>query len=271
MSQVLLVTSFKGGVGKTTLSAHLAAGFAKHGKKVLVCDCDLESRCLDLVLGVEDQPLFNICDAVGGLCKTEDAYREHSRIRNLFFMPAPAFYPEAEGLHPTDGIFTPEALRRFLAPLRESFDRIIFDLPARPDGLYRSLVPMADKILVVSVHTAVSIRAAEKTAIALRELCIDKTHPEIKLVVNAFRAKRAASGEGAGLYDILNRTKLALAGVLPQDERLLSLGEKGLLACEAGSELPFFRAVDNTVRRLEGENVRLLEGIRTGTARARVF
>ena len=96
VAQVILVTSFKGGVGKTTLSANLAACLAKRRKKVLVCDCDLESRCLDMVLGVENQPLFNICDAVGGLCSVKDAICKHERVPNLSFMPAPAFYPEAD-------------------------------------------------------------------------------------------------------------------------------------------------------------------------------
>lgn len=76
-------------------------------EKVLICDCDLESRCLDMVLGVEDQPLFNICDAVSGHCEVKDAICRHERVPNLSFMPAPAFYPEAVGSRSTDDIFTP--------------------------------------------------------------------------------------------------------------------------------------------------------------------
>lgn len=272
MSQVILVTSFKGGVGKTTLSANLAACYAKQGKRVLVCDCDLESRCLDMVLGMEEQPLFNICDAVGGLCAPEDAIREHERIKNLFFMPAPAFYPEAQGLRPTDEIFTTEAVDRFVKALTDSYDRILFDLPARPDNLYRYLVPCADKIVIVSMHTAVSIRAAEKTAIALREICPNKAHPDLKLAVNAFDAKRASEKDAVGLYDILNKAKLPLVGVIPRDVRMVSACEKGLLACEAGGVvLPFWRAVENTARRLDGGNVKLLEGVRTGVARSKLY
>lgn len=274
MAQVILVTSFKGGVGKTTLSANLAACLAKRSKKVLICDCDLESRCLDMVLGIEDQPLFNICDAVSGHCEVKDAICRHERVPNLSFMPAPAFYPEAVGSRPTDDIFTPSAVKNFLAAiaaLPENFDTVICDLPARPDGLYRTLVPEADKIIVVSMHTAVSIRAAEKTAIALHELCTGPKKPDMLLAVNGFRAKSAARGDNAGLYDILSRTKLPLIGVLPYDGTLSEAQNEGLLAFETPHSAAFRQAVENTARRIDGENVRLFEGVRTGFSRAKLY
>ncbi len=275
MPQLILVTSFKGGVGKTTLSANLAASLAARSKNVLVCDCDLESRCLDLVLGVENQPLFNICDAVDGRCEAADAICKHERVPRLYFMPAPAFYPEAVGSKQTDEVFTPDAVKAFLgaiAALPEKIDTVVCDLPARPDGLYRSLVPSADKIIVVSMHNAVSIRAAEKTGIALHELCTGTKKPEVFLAVNGFVPQRAARGENAGLYDILTQTKLPLIGVLPYDEAMAAAQNRGLLACEIShGETPFGRAVENLTRRLEGENVRLLEGIRTGVPRRKLF
>ena len=190
-------------------------------------------------------------------------------------MPAPAFYPEAVGSKQTDEVFTPDAVKAFLgaiAALPEKIDTVVCDLPARPDGLYRSLVPSADKILVVSMHNAVSIRAAEKTGIALHELCTGTKKPEVFLAVNGFAPQRAARGENAGLYDILTQTKLPLIGVLPYDEAMAAAQNRGLLACEIShGETPFGRAVENLTRRLEGENVRLLEGIRTGVPRRKLF
>lgn len=276
MSQIILVTSFKGGVGKTTVSANLAASLAGRSKKVLVCDCDLESRCLDMVLGVENQPLFNICDAVSGRCDVQDAICRHERMEQLWFMPAPAFYPEAVGSKQTDELFTPETVKTFLtsvSALPEHFDTIICDLPARPDGLYRSLVPAADKIIVVSLHNAVSIRAAEKTGIAINELCVGKKKPDVWLAVNGFQAQSTALGKNTGLYAILLQTKLPLIGVLPYDSTMADAQNNGRLAFEAKSSgsTPFGRAVENLSRRLEGENVRLFEGIHTKVDRKKLF
>ena len=272
VSRIILVTSFKGGVGKTTVSANLAACFAMSGRKVLVCDGDLESRCLDMVLGADNQPLFNICDAVKGTCELSAAVAKTKYGDNLFFMPAPAFYPEALQTTPTDEIFNEESLKKFIGEASANYEYVIFDLPARPDRLYRSLVPLSETVIVVSSHTSVSVRAAEKTAIAVGELCENKRTPELGLVVNTFRPSGAARGENAGLYDIISKTKIPLLGVIPYDRQMAQAQEKGILACDvAGGKTPFWKAVNNIAARLEGVNVKLLEGIRLKVKKSELF
>lgn len=276
MAQIILVTSFKGGVGKTTVSAGLAVRFAEIGKKVLVCDCDLESRCLDLVLGIEEQPLFNICDVVSGKCTPDNAIARDERFSasngSLYFMPAPAFYPEAVQAENTSDIFTEEAVRKFILDLSPNYDYIIFDLPARPDMLYRRLVCRADKVLVVSLHTATSIRAAEKTAIAVRELTESTHTPDISLVVNGFRALDVKHGEKPGLFEIVNKATLPLIGVIPFDNEMVKSQETGVpLNVYKDGQLPFYKAVRNIASRLQGSQVGLLDGIRVGVKKSDLY
>jgi len=272
LAQIILVTSFKGGVGKTTISANLAIRLAESGKKVLACDCDLESRCLDLILGIEDQPLFNICDAVSGRCDADSATVWDDRFGELYFMPAPAFYPEAVQTDNTSEIFTDQAVRDFLLSVSDKYDYIIFDLPARPDMFYRNLVRHADRVFVVSLHTAASIRAAEKTAIAISELASEKNAPGAALIVNGFRAADVKKGEKPGLFEIINKAKLPLAGVIPFDAEMVRAQEMNKPVCShREGKLPFWKAVCNISARLEGKNVPLLEGVRTGVKKADLY
>lgn len=272
MAQIILVTSFKGGVGKTTISANLAVCLAKSGRRVLACDCDLESRCLDIVLDVGNLPLFNICDVVSGKCEAKSATAEVERIPNLFFMPAPSFYPEAVQTVDTSDIFTEQAVRSFITNVGTEYDYIIFDLPARPDMLYRRLVRHADKVFVVSLHTATSIRAAEKTAIAISELCSDNAVPDTRLIVNGFRAFDVKKGENVGLYGIISQTKLSLAGVIPYDTEMVKAQEQGISTdTHKNGKLPFWKAICNIARRMEGIDVGLLEGIKTGVKKSDLY
>lgn len=279
MGKSYIITSFKGGVGKTTLSANLAMTLARRGHSVVAVDCDLESRCLDIVLGLENSTLFNVCDCIRGTCTIENALVRDARCDNLFFISAPAFYPERneQGILSEDS-FTDEAVGNFVKALRERFDYVIFDLPARPDNLYRKLALVADEAFVVCLHTATSIRAAEKTAIALNELTeygsenITSGGLEIRLIVNGFKSKDAKSGINSGLYEIISKTKLQLYGVIPFSSAMTKAQEMGKLAHEAGSAgMPFSRAVENIVSRCEGKKVPLFKGVDIGVKKSGVI
>ena len=127
MSKSYIVTSFKGGVGKTTLSANLAMSLARRGHKVVAVDCDLESRCLDIVLGLENSTLFNLCDCIKGTCPIDNAIVQDERCENLYFISAPAFYPERHEIGTAADSFTAEAIEKFVKSLTDRFDYVIFD------------------------------------------------------------------------------------------------------------------------------------------------
>lgn len=278
MGKSYIVTSFKGGVGKTTLSANLAMSLARRGHRVVAVDCDLESRCLDIVLGLENATLFNLCDCIKGTCTIDNAIVRDTRCENLHFISAPAFYPERHEIGTAADSFSKEAISKLVKELTDRFDYVIFDLPARPDNLYRNLAQLVDSALVISLHTAASIRAAEKTAIALNELTgygkdnLTAGGLDIRLVVNGFKPKDAKDGVNVGLYDIISKTRLQLWGVVPFSSAMSKAQEMGKLAYEIsrGAD-PFCRAVENITSRCEGYKTPLFEGVDTGVKKKQVF
>lgn len=278
MSKSYIITSFKGGVGKTTLSANLAMSLARRGHKVVAVDCDLESRCLDIVLGLENATLFNLCDCIKGTCSVDNAIVRDPRCENLHFISAPAFYPERHEIGTSADSFSKEAITNFVNTLKDRFDYVIFDLPARPDNLYRNLAKIVDTAFVVCLHTAASVRAAEKTAIALNELtCYGKENLtagglDIKLIVNGFRPKDAKDGANVGLYDIISKTKMQLWGVVPFSTSMSKAQEMGKLAYEIyRGTTPFCKAVENIATRCEGYKTPLFDGVDTGVNKKKVF
>ena len=278
MSKSFIVTSFKGGVGKTTLSANLAMSLARRGHRVVAVDCDLESRCLDIVFGLENATLFNICDCIRGTCAVDNAIVKDTRCENLHFISAPAFYPERHEIGTVSDSFTEEAVGRFVKELTSRFDYVIFDLPARPDNLYKQLALLVDAAFVISLHTAASIRAAEKTAIALNELTgygkdnMTAGGLDIRLIVNGFKSKDAKQGANVGLYDIISKTKLQLWGVVPFSVSMSKAQEMGKLSYEIyNGTTPFCKAVENIATRCEGYKVPLFEGVDTGVKKKQVF
>ena len=278
LSKSYIVTSFKGGVGKTTLSANLAMSLARRGHRVVAVDCDLESRCLDIVLGLENATLFNLCDCIKGTCTVDNAIVKDTRCENLHFISAPAFYPERHEIGQTADSFSKEAISKLVKELTNRFDYVIFDLPARPDNLYRNLAQLVDAAFVISLHTAASIRAAEKTAIALNELTgygkdnVTAGGLDIRLIVNGFKPKDAKDGVNVGLYDIVSKTKMQLCGVVPFSISMSKGQEMGKLAYELyRGTTPFCKAVENIATRCEGYKVPLFDGVDTGVKKKQVF
>ncbi len=252
LGKVIFVTAFKGGVGKTTVSAGIAAALASLGKRVCVVDADFGMRCMDLVLGVADLVVYDCMDVLAGRCRPSDAIVPVAGRENLSFMPAPIRYDGSPFPHGK-----PEEL---FAYLREEYDYCIVDSSAELSEYYRRFAVQADEAVVVSLHQSTAIRAAEKTAANLAQF----GHSRVHLVVNGYRAARVKDGSLPAVLDMIRRSSIPLMGVIPMSDELSPRQEKGIVPL-GGKErerlLPYEVAFLNIAVRLCGGYIPLLKGV----------
>lgn len=243
----ILVTSSKGGIGKSTLSLGLALAFAKRGRRVLLCDCDLGGRCLDLLCGEENNVLFDIGDVAVGRASAADAILHPWGMEKLFFCPSPVTYDPAE--------VSKEKLIAALRALEKECEaeHVICDtagMICAPDIAGE----FADTALVISTQQPASIRAAENTAMVLAARGLDDS----RLVISAYDRRDATKGDRAGILEIIDGAGIRCEGVIPRDRGLMLAGEEGAPPPEKSYGMQAFR---NIAARLEGEPVNLFFGM----------
>lgn len=249
MGRIIFVTSFKGGVGKTTLAANLATALTVLGKKVLVVDADYGNRCMDLVLGLESSVLFDSADVIWGRVEFDSAAVRHDDNELLYFLPAPAF---------NKTVIPPVRVASLFASLKEKFDFIIVDSSAEDSDVYRAFARSADDAIVLSFHQSTAIRAAEKTAIMLQGIGFSN----IRLVINCFHAEMAEDGVLPSVLEIIQRSHIQLLGLVPFDMGVIAMQEAGALPYATGKKLMLYEAaVLNIAKRLTGVNVPLLKDV----------
>ena len=259
MPKTILITSFKGGVGKSTAAANLASKLARAGRRTLLCDLDFDLGTLDLITGCEDRMLFDICDAVYGRRAADDCTVKFPSNPNLFLLGAP--------FRCTD-LIEPEDFANRLKDLFSGYDYVILDTPGADSVTLAVAAKCADEAIVVATHNPTSIRGAEKTSDRLRENGI-----KCRLLINCFDARSVSGSKRAGMLGMIDATKTPLLGVVPYDRTLMFAQEKGVLA--DGESFVSSRAFDNIVQRLlcteTGERPRpVLYGI-TGIKRKKVL
>ena len=234
MALIILITSFKGGVGKSTAAANIASKLARSGKRTLLCDLDFDLGTLDLITGCEDRVLFDVCDAVSGKRDADDCTVKFPSNPNLFLLPAP--FKNTDAVEP--GEFAEK-----LKEICDKYDYAILDTPGADSPALSAAKTFSDLAIVVSTHNPTSIRGAEKTAESLRENGV-----ECRLLINCFDAASVSEDRRAGILSMIDATKTPLLGVIPYDRTLMFAQEKGVLA--DGGEFISSKAFDNTVQRL---------------------
>ena len=251
-TEKILVTSLKGGVGKSTVSAALAAAFAGSGSRVLLCDLDFRARSLELMLGASDRTAFNLCDLMTGVCDVGGVIvTVPVQAGLLLFCPAPdedAFGENGEA----DLNDVPSAIADIAKAVEA--DVVILDTGAEsatPGVLCRDF---AETVLIVSEQSRTSIRAAEITAGKLTRI---NENLDVRLVINDFDVKLANKKARAGLLEVINDAAVRCVGVIPHDDSIPLIADSGILPTFG----PVAAAAQNTARRIKGENVPLFKGV----------
>ena len=154
MSEVIVITSGKGGVGKTTTTANIGIGLAKLGKKVLVIDTDLGLRNLDVVLGLENRIVYNLVDVIEGKCRPKQAIIKDKRFQDLYLLPSAQTKDKSS--------VSPEQMKKLTEDLREDYDFVLLDCPAGIEQGFQNAIAGADKAIVVTTPEVSSIRDADR-------------------------------------------------------------------------------------------------------------
>lgn len=250
MAKVLVVTSGKGGVGKTTSTAALGAALAESGQNVVVVDFDVGLRNLDLVLGAERRVVFDLINVVQGVAKLPQALIRDKRIDTLSLLPA-------SQTRDKDAL-TEEGVERVIAELREKFDWVICDSPA---GIERGAIlamRFADAAVIVTNPEVSSVRDSDriigmldsKTAKAEKGERIEK-----HLLITRYDAARAARGEMLKIEDVLEILSTPLLGVVPESQDVLRASNLGSPVTLSNKTSAPARAYIAAAKKLKGEEV----------------
>ena len=242
MGNVIVITSGKGGTGKTALTGGLGAALAGLGRKVLCIDGDVGLRNLDITLGMADAAIMDFSDVVTGGCALSTAATSHPTLSNLHLLTAPLSLPES---FPGE-----EGFRTLLQEARDSYDDILIDSPAGLGAGFRLAVCDADRAIVVALHDPSSLRDAQRVVGELSSL--ETGH----LVVNRVR-RRILQRMDATIDDAMDAVGLPLLGLVPEDLSVLLATVQGKLVRDL-TQKGAARAYQNIARRLIGEEVPLM-------------
>jgi septum site-determining protein MinD len=266
MSKVLVVTSGKGGVGKTTSSASLGAALAKSGQNVVIIDFDVGLRNLDLVMGAERRVVFDLVNVVQGDAKLAQALIRDKRIETLSMLPA-------SQTRDKDAL-TEEGVERIISELREKFDWIICDSPAGIEKGAMMAMRFADVAVVVTNPEVSSVRDSDriigmldsKTRHAENGAKLEK-----HLLLTRFDAARAARGEMLKVEDVLDILAIPLLGIVPESAEVLTASNMGCPVTLNSPESTPARAYVEAARRLLGEKLEVTTPVERRGLMSRIF
>ncbi|MGI6570447.1 MAG: septum site-determining protein MinD [Caldicoprobacterales bacterium] len=246
MGEVVVITSGKGGVGKTTTTANIGTALALEEKKVVLLDADIGLRNLDVVMGLENRIVYDLVDVVEGTCRLKQALIRDKRFKGLFLLPAAQTRDK--------NAVTPAQMQKLCEDLREQFDFILIDSPAGIEQGFKNAIAGADRAVVVTVPEVSAVRDADRIIglLASNELL----NPQ--LIVNRLRMDMVKRGDMMNIEDTIDILGIDLLGVVPDDEKIIVSSNRGEPVVMESSSLAG-QAYRNIAKRLMGEEVPLID------------
>jgi septum site-determining protein MinD len=245
-SQVVTVTSGKGGVGKTTAVANIAVALAADGQKVACIDGDIGLRNLDVVMGLENRIVYDLIDVVEGRCRLRQAMIRDRHFQELYLVPA-AQTRDKSAVSPDDMV-------RLCDELRSEVDWVLLDSPAGIERGFQNAIAPADRTIVITNPEVSAVRDADRV-IGLLEA---EEKRSVSLLINRLNPAMVKNHDMLSAEDVLDLLAVKLIGIVPEDENVIIATNRGTpIALDERSRAG--RAFRNVARRLQGDEVPFLE------------
>ena len=245
-ARVIVITSGKGGVGKTTTTANIGASLAEKGHKVLLIDTDIGLRNLDVVMGLENRIVYDLIDVIEERCRISQALIKDKRCPNLVLLPAAQIRDKND--------VNADQMKELISSLKDSFDYILIDCPAGIEQGFKNAIAAANEAIVVTTPEVSATRDADRI-IGLLEAAGIKNP---RLVINRLRIDMVKEKNMLSVEDILDILAVKLLGVVPDDENVVISTNKGEPLVYKGDSLAA-KAFKNIASRIEGVEVPLLD------------
>lgn len=245
MGEVIVITSGKGGVGKTTTAANIGATLAKNGRKTVIIDMDLGLRKLDIAIGIADKVVYNVVDVIKNRCSLSDALIKDTRFGELYILPASQSENKLS--------VSPDEMKALCRELSARFDYVIIDSPAGVERGFENSVVGADSAIIVVVPEPASLRDADRIADILND---EYDIRKIKVLINRYRPSLAEGGVTPKIDAIISMLRVGIIGVIPEDDSvIIAAANNRPVISEPNSTAA--KCFMNTARRIAGADIPL--------------
>ena len=246
MGKAIVVTSGKGGVGKSTSTANIGTALAVLGKKVVVIDADVGLRNLDVIMGLESRVVYNSMDVLEGNCELEKALVKDRRTKDLYLLAASQKNNKSD--------IQPEQMKKLCLELKETHDYVLIDSPAGIEQGFQNAAVGADEALIVTTPEVAAVRDADRIIGLLQNMSIN----DLYLIINRLSPEMVKTGDMMEPTDVIDILSINLIGVIPEDKEILISTSRGMPSTynhksDAG------HAYKRIAQRLEGEDVPIPE------------